>query len=75
MRATRWKPTAPGARGAASDEAARELPGYYFFEPLLFVDRFAPFFVPFRAPFFFVGIVSTLQKRCWWCGASRARNH
>jgi len=75
MRATRWKPTAPGARGAASDEAARELPGYYFFEPLLFVDRFAPFFVPFRAPFFFVGIVSTLRKRCWWCGASRARNH
>jgi len=51
------------------------VPGCYFFEPLLFVDRFAPFFVPFRAPFFFVGIVSTLRKRCWWCGAMRARNH
>ncbi|HKB76449.1 MAG TPA: hypothetical protein VKC58_07630 [Myxococcales bacterium] len=50
------------------------MPGY-FFEPLLFVVRFAAFFVPFRAPFFFVGIVSTLRKRCWWCGALRARNH
>jgi hypothetical protein len=51
------------------------MPGCYFFEPLLFVVRFAPFFVAFRAPFFFVGIVSTLRKRCWWCGALRARNH
>jgi hypothetical protein len=49
------------------------VPGYLF-EPLRFVDRFAPFFV-FRAPFFFVAIVSTLRKRCWWCGAMRARNH
>ena len=37
------------------------MPGY-FFEPLLFVVRFAAFFVPFRPPFFFVGIVSTLQN-------------
>ena len=37
------------------------MPGY-FFEPLLFVVRFAAFFVPFRAPFFFVGIGSTLRN-------------
>jgi len=50
------------------------VPGY-FFELLLFVVRLLPFFDPFRPPFFFVGIVSTLRKRCWWCGAVRARNH
>jgi len=37
------------------------VPGY-FFEPLRFVVRFAPFFVPFRPPFFFVGIGSTLRN-------------
>ena len=36
------------------------MPGYLF-EPLRFVDRFAPFFV-FRPPFFFVAIVSTLRN-------------
>ena len=37
------------------------MPGYLF-EPFLFVDLFAPFFVPFRAPFFFIGIGSTLRN-------------
>ncbi len=60
MRATRRKSTALRP-GAASDEAARDVPGY-FFEPLRFVVRFEPFFVPFRPPFFFVGIGSTLRN-------------
>jgi hypothetical protein len=37
------------------------VPGY-FFEPFLFVVRLPPFFVPFRAPFFFIGIGSTLRN-------------
>jgi hypothetical protein len=50
------------------------VPGY-FFEPLLFVVRFAAFFVPFRPPFFFVAIGPTSETLLVWCGAIRARNH
>ena len=48
------------------------MPGYLF-EPFLFVDRFAPFFVPFRAPFFFIGIGSTLRNVVGGAEQSRAQ--
>jgi hypothetical protein len=50
------------ARGAASSEAARNVPGYLL-ELLLFVVFLPPLLLPFLAPFFFAGIVSALRKR------------